>query len=223
MTKPSASDLLLADQAYQAFKDLLLDGQIRAGQLISMPELMAQTHFPMAPVREAVKKAEATGLVRILPKRGVLIIEATPEAVRESFNLRCIFDQEGARILATRPASEMLRSLRRIHGEVRDEAVAGIITPQLQRKAMDVDWSMHLALAGALDNSMAQRTYANNCDRITVMQHSRRLLPERIIPAMEEHLLIIDAILGGAEEDAIRAVRHHFARTLHWWGIVVSQ
>lgn len=222
MTKPSASDLLLADQAYRAFKDLLLDGRIRAGQLISMPELMAQTHFPMAPVREAVKKAEATGLVQILPKRGVLIIEATPEAVRESFNLRCIFDQEGARILAAQPASEALRSLRRIHNEVRDEAAAGVITPQLQRKAMDVDWTMHLALAGALDNTMAQRTYANNCDRITVMQHSRRLLPERIVPAMEEHLVIIDAILNGAQEDAIRAVRHHFARTLHWWGIVVQ-
>lgn len=220
MSKPSASELLLADQAYLAFKSLLSGGLIRAGQLISMSELMAQISYPMAPVREAVKKAEAIGLVQILPKRGVLVIEARPEIVRECFNLRCIFDQEGARLLASRAPDQTLRALRKIHDEVRAEALVGIITPELQRKAMDVDWSMHQALAGALDNPMAQHTYANNCDRIAVMQHSRRLLPERIIPAMEEHLLIIDAILDGSGEDAMRAVRHHFARTLHWWGIV---
>ena len=81
------------------------------------------------------------------------------------------------------------------------------------------DWKLRLALSSALANPLAARVYASNYDRITVLQQSRRLLPERIIPAMDEHLRIIDAVLAGHEEDAMRAVRAHLAGTLRWWGI----
>ncbi|TEA80051.1 GntR family transcriptional regulator [Allopusillimonas ginsengisoli] len=213
--------LSLADQAFQAFRTLLSQGHIRAGQLISMPELIAQTQLPMAPVREAVKKAEAIGLVEILPKRGVLVLEATSDAVESCFHLRYLFDQEGARILASRSPTSSLHALRDVHEEVRQAALVGI-TPALQRKAMDVDWQLHKTLANALGNPLAKRSYDDNVDRISIMQQSRPLLPDRIVPAMHEHLLIIDAILEGTANEAMLAVRRHFRQTLGWWGIVTE-
>ncbi|WP_368642361.1 GntR family transcriptional regulator [Castellaniella ginsengisoli] len=222
MNDQSARGMLLADQSFQAFRDLLFRGEVRAGQLVSISELMEKTGFPLAPVREAVKHAESTGLVRILPKRGVLIIEPTPDTVRSCFHLRCMLDQEGARILAARLAEAPMQALREEHAAVRDQALEGI-TSELQQWAMAVDWKLHRALAGSLDNPLAAQVYASNHDRITVLQQSRRLLPERIIPAMDEHLRIIDAVLAGREEDAMRAVRAHLAGTLRWWGIGLSE
>ncbi len=213
--------LSLTDQAFQAFRSLLSQGHVRAGQLVSMPELVAQTHLPMAPVREAVKRAEAIGLVEILPKRGVLVLEATSDIVQSCFHLRYLFDQEGARILASRPPTASLRELRAVHEDVRQAALAGI-TPALQRRAMDVDWQLHMALANALSNPRARRSYDENIDRISIMQHSRPLLPDRIVPAMQEHLQIIDAILEGSANDAMLAVRKHLRQTLGWWGIVIE-
>ena len=222
MNDQSARGMLLADQSFLAFRDLLFRGEVRAGQLVSISELMEKTGFPLAPVREAVKHAESTGLVRILPKRGVLIIEPTPDTVRSCFHLRCMLDQEGARILAARLAEAPMQALREEHAAVRNQALEGI-TPELQQWAMAVDWKLHRALAGSLDNPLAAQVYASNHDRITVLQQSRRLLPERIIPAMDEHLRIIDAVLAGREEDAMRAVRAHLADTLRWWGIGLSE
>ncbi len=222
MNDQSARGMLLADQSFLAFRDLLFRGEVRAGQLVSISELMEKTGFPLAPVREAVKHAESTGLVRILPKRGVLIIEPTPDTVRSCFHLRCMLDQEGARILAARLAEAPMQALREEHAAVRNQALEGI-TPELQQWAMAVDWKLHRALAGSLDNPLAAQVYASNHDRITVLQQSRRLLPERIIPAMDEHLRIIDAVLAGREEDAMRAVRAHLAGTLRWWGIGLSE
>lgn len=222
MNDQSARGMLLADQSFLAFRDLLFRGEVRAGQLVSISELMEKTGFPLAPVREAVKHAESTGLVRILPKRGVLIIEPTPDTVRSCFHLRCMLDQEGARILAARLAEAPMQALREEHAAVRDQALEGI-TSELQQWAMAVDWKLHRALAGSLDNPLAAQVYASNHDRITVLQQSRRLLPERIIPAMDEHLRIIDAVLAGREEDAMRAVRAHLAGTLRWWGIGLSE
>lgn len=211
--------LLLADQAFLAFKALLFQGEVRAGQLVSVSELVERSGLPLAPVREAVKHAESVGLVQILPKRGVLIIEPTPDTIQACFHLRCMMDQEGARVLSTRPLIEMLEPLRDEHEAVRSKASQGDMNLSLQRWAMRVDWKLHLALSAALDNRLAQRVYASNHDRITVLQLSRGFLPERVIPAMDEHLHIIDAILAGREEESMQAVRRHFAGTMRWWGV----
>ena len=219
MNMPDADGLLLADKAFLALRELLTNGGLRAGQFVSMPDLVKSIGLPIAPVREAVKRAESAGLVRILPKRGVAVMEATPGLIRECFHLRTIFDQEGARQLVRKAAATDLGELRARHQQVL-EAARRDITPSLQREAMAVDWALHTALADALDNDSAREIYGRNRDRISVIQHSRPLLPDRIVPAMEEHLAIMDAIAGGDAERAADQVRNHFRQTLRWWGII---
>jgi len=216
----AAAGLLLTDKAFLALREQLTGGGLRAGQFVSMQVLVKTLGQPLAPVREAVKRAESAGLVRVLPKRGVAVMEATPEQIRECFHLRTLFDQEGAREIVRRRLADGLVELRRVHERVLAEARSGI-TSSLQQEAMAVDWAMHAALADALDNAMARDIYLRNRDRILVIQHSRPLLPDRIIPAMEEHLAIMDAIAGGDEQRAAESVRDHFRQTLRWWGIIV--
>jgi len=219
-TPTRSSDQSLAQQAFEAFRDLLACGQIRSGQMISISELVEVTGLPLAPVREAVKRAAAAGLVSILPQRGVLILEATAEALHAGFHLRYLFDQEGARLLAQQAPDRELAHLRQEHERVLEQASEGAISAQLQLRAMEVDWSLHAWLTGALNNPVALAVYEENRYRLSVMQHSRRPLPERIIPAMTEHLQIIDHIQTGAPEKAVQAVRSHLQKTLRWWGIV---
>jgi len=219
MNMPQGDVPLLADQAYLALRELLTSGRLRAGQFVSMADLVKTVGLPLAPVREAVKRVESAGLVNVLPKRGVAVMEVTPHRVREYFDLRLVFDQEGARRLVRRGAAAQLEKLREIHVGVLD-AARDSITPSLQREAMAIDWELHIALSDALGNATVREIYAQNRDRISVMQHSRRLLPDRIVPAMEEHLAIIDAIGGGDEQAAADAVYRHFSQTLRWWGIL---
>ncbi|MCB1902240.1 GntR family transcriptional regulator [Cognatazoarcus halotolerans] len=220
MDRLEAEGELLADRAFKALRGLLTNGSLRAGQFVSMPDLTKTLGMPMAPVREAVKRAESASLVRILPKRGVAVMEATPESIKDCFHLRTILDQEGARELARAGEAGALAALRERHQRVL-EAARDAITPSLQREAMEVDWALHTTLADALGNGSVREIYARNRDRISVIQHSRPLLPDRIIPAMEEHLEILDAISGGDEQAAAARVRDHFRQTLRWWGIIV--
>lgn len=220
MNMREAEGLLLADKAFLALRELLTSGALRAGQFVSMPDLVKTIGLPLAPVREAVKRAESALLVRILPKRGVAVMEATPDLVRDCFHLRTILDQEGAREWVRNGTGARLDELRARHQRVLDEARIGI-TPSLQREAMAVDWALHSALADVLRNESVREIYARNRDRISVIQHSRPLLPDRIVPAMEEHLAILDAISSGDEQLAADEVRKHFRQTLRWWGIIV--
>ncbi|WP_407278435.1 GntR family transcriptional regulator [Aromatoleum evansii] len=220
MNMPDGEGLLLAEKAFNALKAMLTGGQLRAGQFVSMPDLARMVDLPLAPVREAVKRAESAGLLNVLPKRGVAVMEATPDLIREYFDLRLIFDQEGARRLVRRGDGKRLSELREVHLRLLDAARNGI-TASLQREAMAVDWALHGMLSESLGNATVRAIYAQNRDRISVMQHSRPLLPDRIVPAMEEHLVIIEAVIGGDEQAAAEAVRQHFNQTLRWWGIFV--
>ncbi len=212
--------MLLADQAYEKLRELLTVEGLRAGQFVSMPDLVELLGFPLAPTREAVKRAEAGSLVTVLPKRGVLVMEATSTAIRECFDLRTIFDQEGARRLVRQGRPESLSSLRLAHEKILERARADVTTA-LQQQAKELDWALHLSLGGALENAAAQEIYALNRDKIAIIQQTRPFLPERIASAMEEHIRIIDAILARDEEQAARAVREHYRNTLRWWGILL--
>lgn len=222
MKAASEEGLLLSERAYGRLKEELLSGRLKASQYVSMQDLVGLLDSPLAPTREAVKRAAGESLLRIVPKRGVYVMDVTPELIRQCFELRSLLDQEGARTLAvsTDPAiREELAALEAAHRRVRDEARGGV-TAKLQQEAKEVDWRLHQSLVGALGNPLVEEIYERNRERILVMQNTRPLLPDRIVPAMDEHLAILEAIGQGDPEAAARAVREHFRQTLRWWGIL---
>ena len=50
-------------------------------------------------LREAVKGTEVTGLRSVIPKRGIIVMDAGPETTRDCLSLRAMFDCERARCL----------------------------------------------------------------------------------------------------------------------------
>ena len=219
MTELAAVELM-ADQAYERLVAALRDGRLGSGQFVSMPGLVDMLDLPIAATREAVKRANVNGLVEVLPKRGVLVMEATPAATRECMDLRAVLDQEGARRLVKAQAELPLAALRASH-EALVEAAEREMTPELPGRAVQVDLTLHDALATGLANGYAADAYRVNRDRIAVIQNTRPFLPDRIIPAMREHLDIIEALERRDAEAAVAAIAVHYRQTLRWWGILV--
>ena len=218
-TEPKAgTDASLSVQAHQALIGALREGQIRSGAFLSMPMLVDLLGLPIAAVREAVKLAEAGGLVSVLPKRGVVVMDAGPEMTRECLELRAILDSEGARRLIETNAILPFARLREDHERLRDAALTDV-TPEVQRRAILTDLSLHDALAAGMGLKLAQRIYDDNRNRIAIIQNQRPFLADRIVSAMEEHLAIISALEARDAEAAVAAIRQHLAHTLRWWGV----
>jgi DNA-binding GntR family transcriptional regulator len=210
---------LMSDEAYARLVAALRDGSLASGQFVSMPGLVELLDLPLAATREAVKRADVNGLVRILPKRGVLVMEASPKVTRDCIDLRTVLDAEGARRFVRNAGSLPLAELRASHETLIDEALARM-TPELPRRAILTDLSLHDALATGLANPITSEVYAVNRDRIAVVQNTRAFLPDRIVPAMQEHLEIIDALERRDADAAVRAIWIHARSTLRWWGIL---
>jgi len=95
------------------------------------------------------------------------------------------------------------------------------MTAELPGRAIETDLSLHDALSGWLGNPLAAEAYRVNRDRIAVIQNTRPFLPDRIVPAMREHLAIIGALERRDAEAAVAAIAEHYRITLRWWGILV--
>ena len=127
---PRTAPDLLAERAYQALIARLRDGRLMSGTFLSMPMLVERLDLPIAAVREAVKRAETSGLVTVLPKRGVMIMDAGAEMTRDCLDLRAMFDCEGARRLIEMDGDLQLGALRDAHERLRDAAQEQM-TPRL--------------------------------------------------------------------------------------------
>ncbi|MCR4268085.1 GntR family transcriptional regulator [Nitratireductor sp. ZSWI3] len=209
---------LLAQGAYDALIDRLRDGTLSSGAFHTVPGLVDLLAFPLAAVRDAVKRAEACGLLSVIPKRGVVIMDAGPETTRACLNLRAMFDVDGARRLIASGAEMPLAALRAAHEEMLHDARREM-TPDLPRQAIRTDLSLHDALSAGLDTWLEKRLYEENRNRIAIIQNTRAFLPNRIASAMEEHLAIIAALEARDADGARDAIRFHLKNTLQWWGV----
>ncbi len=210
----------LADRAYARLIGLFRSGAVGSGQFLSMPGLVDLLELPLAATREAVKRADTHGLVSIVPKRGVLVMEASPRATRDAIDLRAVLDQEGARRLIAVGAALPLDELRASHRALLEDAERAM-TPELPRRAVLTDLSLHDALSTGLDNPLMADIYQVNRDRVAVIQNTRPFLPDRIVPAMREHLAIIDALERRDVDATVAAIAEHYRTTLRWWGILL--
>jgi DNA-binding GntR family transcriptional regulator len=211
---------LQSDQAFAALLAHLKAGRLRSSEFHAVPTLATVLGFPLAATREAVKRAEEQSLVVILPKRGVMIMDAGPDTTRACMDMRAALEREGVRRLlaAGRPD---LTELRAAHEALLDEARSHP-GADLSRRALATDLSLHDFMASGLDNPYLRQAYEVNRIRIAVIQNVRTFLPDRVVPAMEEHLAIMDAISGGAPETAAAEIERHLKQTLRWWGVSAS-
>jgi len=209
---------LSADKAQRALWAALKSGELRDGQFLSMSQLVRILGCPIAAIREAVKQASAIGLVTTLPKRGVQVMEARPDTIRDCLDFRMVLDQAGARRRIANDTLPGLDALRAEHEEMQQLARedSGNTLPS---RAIKVDLSLHNYLADGLGNPQLSAVYDANRMRIAIIQNARPFLQDRIGSAMDEHLAIIDALEARDVDAVVQAIRHHCKQTQRWWGV----
>ena len=90
------SGALLKEQAYAALKERILTGAFPSGELLSERQLVAELGgMSKTPIRAALERLEADGLVRISPQQGILVREISIREIVEIFDLRLIHDTLG--------------------------------------------------------------------------------------------------------------------------------
>ncbi|HZU52497.1 MAG TPA: GntR family transcriptional regulator [Holophagaceae bacterium] len=69
----------------EAICDRILRGQLKEGEVIPQTELAKELGVSPVPLREALRRLEAEGLVTFLPYRGTIVAPITEAEIREGF------------------------------------------------------------------------------------------------------------------------------------------
>lgn len=201
---PSGEGLSQRIRAYQGFTRQLLDGTIRSGQFVSQRELMALLDMPLGAVREMIPRLEAGGLIKTVPQRGLQIAPVDLKLIRNAFQIRGMIEREAIAHFVHSASSAELESIAASHRDILRRSQAQRSDDTLLDDAQALDWGLHDRMVDALGNELVSEIYRVNMLRVRLIKLEHSVItPARLIPAMQEHLAFIGALL---ERDGPRAI-----------------
>jgi DNA-binding GntR family transcriptional regulator len=159
-------------EAAEALRAAILSGDLQPGARLGEVELAEQLGVSRTPVREALRRLVAEGLVEVLPHRGARVCEWSTADLDEIYDLRSLLESHGAARAASRIAACELPVLDKLcrdmescatPGRERDLDRLASLNAEFHIRILDASGSARLAtLVGAVVQvPLVLRTFYN--------------------------------------------------------------
>lgn len=197
----------IADRLFLDLRRAILEGDMPAGKKISEPELSTTYGVSRGSLREAIGKLENCNLVTRRPNIGARIISFSVDQLMEIYQIREAMEGMASRLAATQMDDAELQHLSLLM-ERHQAAVSDREKPANASLRHDSDLDFHFCL---IQGSKNQRLIRMLCQDLydLVRFYRFRLNPAYSPAAMQEHELIVDAVLRRDGEMAELLMRHH--------------
>lgn len=204
-----------SDRVYRAIRKDILNGTLPPAARLVELQLASQLDVSRTPVREALKRLAAEGLVALDPVRGMVVREINPSEAEDIYMIREVLDGLSARLAAERISPTALGKLH-------------VLTELMQQAADDHRWeavvqmniSFHEVLYSAAGNerlSLIARSLEESVRRFSTMAFSH---PERVADVIEEHAEIIHSLEERDPDRAEQITRRHMIQArMHMSGL----
>jgi DNA-binding GntR family transcriptional regulator len=198
----------VADQVYEVLRERIASGEIARGSRLHQEDLAKEFGVSRTPVREALRRLAAEGLVDLFANRGARVATATAEQLRSSYETRLVVEPGAARIAAELGLDEPMELMR---AAIAEERRAG----RSPAKLFKANRAFHLALVKATGNpQLVQFMEHVWIGRIGATLYEDRLDTEGLIADNDAHRSIADAIEIGDGGRAEELTRGHLLRAM---------
>jgi DNA-binding GntR family transcriptional regulator len=194
----------LVDKLAAALQARVLSGELPSGARLRQEALAEEFGVSRTPVREALRKLQASGLVELEPNRGALVRALTPREIRDAYEVRAELEGLAAALAGERVDQEQLDALRGAQRDFRRalEHTVAARAKGTEPSDREIDrWGrandvFHLVIQEASGNPVLleaighlHRSFPRDLSR-TVLGESTTLLEENV----GEHEAILDAL-----------------------------
>jgi DNA-binding GntR family transcriptional regulator len=188
-------------------RDAIMAGTLEGGAKLTEAQLATRLGVSRGPIREALQRLVAQGLLVSHPGRGTFVALLDVEDVLDVYHCRAVTESAATRLLMARGAAEAIPAL--------EEAVEQLGNAARQgdwQRITDVDLRFHETLVAASGSKRLVRMFS------TLLVETRMCLmrlqaaypaPEDIVP---QHRELVEAIKAGQEERALELVQAHMDR-----------
>lgn len=205
--RPSA-----ATHIHDELRQRILSLDLPPGTNLLRAELARQFDVSVTPLRDALQRLEADGLVKIYPQSRTQVTRIDTALVHEGHFLRRALETEVVRRLATDGAPkavERARSIIELQKSIQND-------DERLRLFQELDELFHRTLfdeAGQIALHDLIRSRAGHLDRVRRLQ---RHSPRKIRAILDGHMEIVSAIEARDVAGALAAIRGHLRKSPDW-------
>jgi DNA-binding GntR family transcriptional regulator len=186
-----------------ALEQDIVTGKFLPGERLDELTLARRFEVSRTPIREALLQLGASGLVEQHPHRGTFVVERTPAAIVEMFEVMAELEGMCGRLAARRATREHLRALVAAHEACQaveaDETDAYYYANEMFHRAI------YVASGNAFLNEQAGMLHT----RLKPYRRLQLRVPGRVRRSLLEHTQIVEAIKAGDGATAEAVLKSH--------------
>lgn len=200
--------------AYRKIRHMILTGELRAGDKLLENRLAEQTGVSRTPVRDALNRLNAEGLVVLERYRRGYVSSFSFDDVSEIFRLRAILEGHAAGRAATRISAADMAKLEELEATMESQFEALGWNEHLE--GFDVsNAQFHMIIARAAQSPRLERILASSLELpASIFNHYSEPVEQRTRRTHVQHREILSALKAGNPEWAEAAMRTHLISLL---------
>ncbi|HLX18643.1 MAG TPA: GntR family transcriptional regulator [Gaiellaceae bacterium] len=225
-------DTTKADDIALVIEEAIVSGELAPGTVLRQEQLSEQFNVSRTPVREALRRLAALGLVSFVPNRGVRVRTLSRDELEEAFLVRAELESLATQAATPKFAPEDLAEL-----DAAEKRFAGIsqqlrsLEPGDERRSIMGDWvranhAFHdviyrvaaLPLVEQMAKS-ARRTFSGPA----VWAPGDRSIDGLYAKNAEQHRAIKQAVAAGSATGARELAREHVLSSFHLLETILEQ
>lgn len=196
----------VVDQVYSAIRSRITSGSLKRGVRIHQEDLAEELGVSRTPVREALRRLAAEGLVEMRTNRGARVADVGQNEMHAAYEARLVIEPGAARLAAQeRVPGPMARMRRALAAQRR-------VIPNVAR-SFEANREFHIALVQASGNEFllqfVERLWVARIGEVIYERQSES--PERMSMDADEHEEILSTIESGNARRAESLTRRHLA------------
>jgi DNA-binding GntR family transcriptional regulator len=203
----SAIDLQLrhgsrSEHVYRRLRDAIQEGEFKSGHRVMEIEVAEWLKVSRTPVRDAIRRLEAEGLLEHEPRNGLVVARLDRQAVMELYVMRETLEGTAARLCARHASDMEIQDLvdlvereRQMHGDFEALARHNV--------------RFHAAIHRGAHNRYLEKSLLAVNDSMGLLGKPLMLLPHRAETAAAEHARLVEAIQRRDTDAAADAAQSH--------------
>ena len=191
------------DHLFQAIEQ----GDLKSGGRLLETDLAQRFGVSRTPIREAIRKLEADGIVVHQPRVGAVVRTLGQQEIVELYEMRIVLETTAAAMAAKHASDAEIRTLTVLNADMADAHADPIKVAQLNRK-------FHRCIMDAARNQFLSHSYKALSYALILLGKTTLETSARVETVVQQHTQIIDALGAGDQDGASTAMRRHMETSL---------
>lgn len=201
----------LPEIVYRELRKAILNGMFIPGQMLRQDDVAAKLGVSRSPLREALPRLEAEGIVVLHPRRGYAVAALDPKEIAEVFDLRSLVEVELARRSIARRTEADIASIYSIVTEMKGLATEE--SAEALSQWFELNKKFHDALLAPADCPHHLKALQHSRNLIEAYIRTEARLTGDLREAQEEHSQLAQAFVVGDSERFLELTKQHSEHT----------